>query len=115
MPERGISHISGVPFLHIIVASALTGDVDVVLTNKIRVIDAWAVGTGTGGVADTVQVKNGATAITDALDMNVADTTVVRAGTINDAQHEIEEGGTLRVTGASAVNAIVYVLGVLAD
>jgi len=103
----------GFPVLHRINATALTGDVDVVLTHKTRVIEAWAVQTGgAGGVGDTVQVKNGATAITNALDLNVADNTIVRAGTIDDAQHEVAAAGTLRITGASAVNCIVYVLGI---
>jgi len=101
----------GLLVVHRITASALTGDVDVTLTHKTRVLDVWAVHTAAAGAGDTVQVKNAATAITDALDLNVADQTVVRAGTIDDAQHDIAAGGTLRVTGASAVDAEVYVLG----
>ena len=83
-----------------------------VLTHKTRVVEVWAVATALGGVGDTVQVKNGANVISNALDMNVADTTVVRAGTLDDAQWQIAAGGTLRVTGASAVNAEVFVLGI---
>jgi hypothetical protein len=102
----------GIPVVYRINAVALTGDVDITLPYKTRIIDAWAVGTATGGAGDTVQVKNASSAITNAIDMNVADNTIVRAGTINDANHEIAKGGTLRVTGASAVNAIVYVKGI---
>jgi len=101
----------GIPVIHRINAVALTGDVDVVLVNKTRVIEVWAVHTAVAGVGDTITVKNGANAITNALDFNVADQTVVRATTIDDAFHEIAAGGTLRITGASAVDAIVYVMG----
>ncbi len=99
----------GILLLYRILATTLTGDVDVVVDEKIRVVDVWAVATAAGGASDTITVKNGATAITNALDLNVSDKTVVRAGTIDDAQHEIDAAGTLRVTGASGANAQVYV------
>lgn len=104
--------IGGIPVLFRITANALTGDVDVVSTHKIRVLDVWCVATAAGGAADTIIVKNGATAITNAIDMNVSDKVVVRAGTIDDAQHEIAAAGTLRVSGASAVTCEVYVLAI---
>lgn len=108
--------IGGVPVLHRIdIPDAATGDVDVVLTHKTRVVEAWAVKTGgAGGAANTVQVKNGATAITDAMSINIADTLIVRAASIDDAQHEIAAAGTLRVTRTKAggnAACIVYVLG----
>lgn len=109
--------IGGVPVIHRIdVADGATGDVDVTLTHKTRVINAWLVKTaGAGGASDTITVKNGSTAITDAMSINVADKVVVRAGTIDDAQHEIAAAGTLRITRtkASAANVacIVYVEG----
>lgn len=106
----------GVPVIFKFTATTLTGDVDIVMVSKVRVVDVWAVKTtGAGGAGDTVQVKNSSTAITNALDMNVADTTVVRVGTINDAQHTIEAGGTMRVTGASAVSAEVYVSAIISE
>lgn len=101
--------VGGVPIVFRINAAALTGDVDVVMTHKVRIIDAWCVATAAGGASDTITVKNGATAITNAMDLNVSDNVIVRAGTIDDAQHEIDAAGTLRISGASAVNAIVYV------
>lgn len=109
--------IGGIPVVHRIdIADGVTADVDVVLTHKTRVIDAYLVKTGgAGGGSDTIQVKNGATAITNAMDINVADTTVVRAGTIDDAQHEIAAAGTLRITrtkaSANNVACVVYVVG----
>ena len=110
--------IGGIPVMHrVAVADGATADVDVVLTHKTLVTDVWLVKTGgAGGANDTIQVKNGANAITDAMDINVADQVVVRAGTIDDARHEIAAGGTLRVTrtkvAAANVACTVYVLGV---
>lgn len=104
--------IGAIPVVHRVLCTSLTGDVTVVLTHKTRIIDVWAVSTGTGGAGDTVIVKNVATAVTDTMDLNVADKAVVRALTIDDAQHEVAAGANLVVSGASAVNAQVYILGV---
>lgn len=101
----------GIPVVFRLAAVALTGDVNITVPYKVRVVDAWAVATAAGAAGDTVQVKNGANAITNALDFGAAaDQDVVRAADIDDANHEIAAAGTLRVTGASAVNAIVYVM-----
>jgi hypothetical protein len=102
----------GIPVVYRITASALTGDVDVVLDHKIRVIDVVCVATAAGGASDTITVKSTGNAITNAIDLNVSDKVVVRAGTIDDAYHEIAAAGTLRVSGASAVNAEVYVYAI---
>jgi hypothetical protein len=103
----------------ITVADGATADIDVVVDHKIRVIDVVVIKTvAAGGAGDAITVKNGATAITDAIDINAADKTVKRAGTIDDAQYEIAAGGTLRVTRtkASANNVacevVVYALKV---
>lgn len=110
--------IGGLPVLHrVAVADGATGDVDVTLTHKTLVTDVWLVKTaGAGGASDTITVKNGTTAITDAMDINVADKAVVRAGTIDDAQYAISAGGTLRVTrtkaSANNVACVVFVLGI---
>lgn len=113
--------IGGLPVLHRInIAGGAAGNTDVVLTHKTRVLDVWAVHTGGAGEAgDTIRVHNGAAgAITDAMDWSGADTALVRAANIDDAQHEIAAGGTLRVTTTDAdagndVGAgVVYVLGI---
>jgi hypothetical protein len=90
------------------------GDVDVIVPEKLRVIDARFVKTSATGVgsAKTVTLKKAAVAITNALDIAVADTTVVRAGTIDDASHTIAEGGILRASVATTgqdASGILYV------
>lgn len=81
------------------VAAGATGNVDTVLAHKSRVIDAWLVKrTGAGGGAGTIQIFNGASAITDAMSINVADQVIVRATTLDDAAYEIAAAGTLRIT-----------------
>jgi len=110
--------VGGIPVLHrFTIPAGVTGDVDFVLTHKTLVTDVWLVKTAAaGGGAGTIQAKNGATAITNAMSIDVADTTVVRAGTIDDAQHEIAAAGTLRFTrtrtASSDESVIAYVLGV---
>jgi len=110
--------IGGVPVLHRVdVAAGATGDVDTVLTHKTRVINSWLVKTAAnGGGAGTIQVKNGANAITDAMSINVNDQSVVIAATIDDAQHEIAAGGTMRITrtrtSSTSEACTVYVSGV---
>jgi len=108
---------SGIPVLHRIdIAAGANGDTDVVISLKTRVIDAWLILTGAGVTSNTLAVKNGANAITDAMDSSGSDKALVRAATIDDAQHEIAASGTLRVTGAGGASmaaATVYVLGVI--
>lgn len=107
--------VGGIPVLHQInIADAVSGDTDVVLTHKTRIIDAWVVLTAAGDAGNTYTVKNAGNAITDAITPGAADTTLKRAAQINDANHEIAAAGSLRVSharigGSSA--AIVYVLG----
>lgn len=104
-----INVIGGIPVIFRITCAALTGDIDVVMTNKVRVIDARAIATAAGGAGDTITVGNGATPITNAMDLNVADNTLVRAASINDAAWDIAAAGTLRITGVSGATAEVVV------
>ena len=108
--------IGGVPVVHRIdITAGALGDTDVILTHKTRVIDAWLILRGTGVATTTLTVKNGATAITNAMAASGADKDLVRAASIDDAQHEIAAAGTLRVTSATGVtqpDATVYVVGV---
>lgn len=108
--------IGAVPVLHRIdLAAGAIGDTDVVLTHKTRVIDAYLVLRGAGVASTTLQVKNGANAITNAMAASGSDQAIVRAGSLDDAYWEIAAGGTLRVTSASGATqpaATVFVLGV---
>ena len=92
--------IGGIPVLHRIdVAAGATGNVDVTLTYKTRVTDVHLVKrSAAGGGAGTIQVFNGANAITNAMSIDVADQIIVRPTTLDDAYWEIAAAGTLRVT-----------------
>jgi hypothetical protein len=111
------------PGLPVVFVVAITGgaaaDTDITIVGKHRVIDAWAQHTGGAGEAsDTIQVKNGANAITDAMDWSGADNVIVRAASIDDANSEIADSGTLRVTttdddaGDDVGAGVVYVLAI---
>jgi hypothetical protein len=106
----------GVPivFRHTLTSGA-DGNQDIVVTPKVRVIDAWLVMKGAGTAGSLVTVKNGSTAISNALDVSAkSDKDLVRFASIDDAQHEISAGGTLRLskasTGGDFPGAEVYVL-----
>jgi len=103
----------------IAIAGGAAADTDITIDGKHRVIDAWAQHTGGAGEAsDTIQVKNAGNAITDAMDWSGADNVIVRATEINDANSEIADSGTLRVTttdddaGDDVGAGIVYVLAI---
>ena len=110
--------VGGLPVLHRFdIAAGATGDVDFVLTHKTRVVDCWLIKrTAAGGGAGTIQVKNGANAISSTMTIDVADNTVTRTTEINDANHEIAAAGTLRIsrtrTASTDESCTVYVSGV---
>lgn len=109
--------VGGIEVAHRIdVADGVTADIDVVLTHKTLITQIEVIKkAGAGGADDTITVKNGATAITDAMSLNVADKTIVRPTTIDDAQMTIAAAGTLRVTrtkvAAANVACLVIVRG----
>lgn len=108
--------IGGIPVMfRIDLAAGALADTDVIMTHKVRIIDAFLILRGGGVVNTTLQVKNAGNAITDAMAASGADTTLVRAATIDDANYEIAAAGTLRVTsatGATQPAATVYVLAI---
>lgn len=107
--------IGAIPVLHRIdIAAGALAAKNVVLTHKTRVVDAWVVLRGAGVATTLLTVGNGASAITNGMDVSGADTSLVRAANIDDANHEIAAGGSLRVTtsvGATQPACTVYVLG----
>lgn len=107
--------IGGIPVIHRInITAGSIGNTDITLTHKTHVADVWLVLKGAGVETTTLQVKNGANAITDAMAASGSDQALVRAASIDDAYNEIAAGGTLRVTsatGATQPAAVVYVLG----
>lgn len=106
--------IGGIPLIfQIDIAAGALAAKNVVMTHKIRVIDAWLVLTGAGVATTTIVVGNGANAITDVMAASGSDGDLVRAATIDDDYHEIIATGSLRVTsetGATQPDCIVYVL-----
>ncbi len=105
--------VGGIPVvLNIAIADGVTADKDIVLTHKTEILEVVVQKRGAaGGASDTIQLKNTADAITNALDINVADKTIVRPGTIDDAFSTIAAAGTLRITmtKASAENTACQV------
>lgn len=108
--------VVGVPGLIRINVADATGDTDVVMEHKVRVLDAWFRNSGIAAHAatDTVQLKNGADAITDAIAKTATVNAVKRAATINPTYEEIAAGGTMRVAATKTTNVAgtMYVLAV---
>lgn len=108
--------VGGIPVLFRINIADASADTDVVMTHKVRVLDAWFRSSGIAAHAanDTVQLKNGANAITDAIAKTATVNSLVRAGTISPTYEEIAAAGTLRVTAVKDTNVAgtMYVLAV---
>lgn len=108
--------IGGLPLTFMIpIAAGALGNTDVVMTHKVRILDAYLILRGAGIATTTLQIFNGANAITDAMAASGSDTDIVRAATIDDAHYEIDAAGTLRVTsatGATQPDALIVVTAV---
>lgn len=106
-PGTLVTHLIAIP-------DAATGDVDVVITDKIEVLDVVCQKRAGAGAGNTMQIKNGANVISNAIACDT-DNTITRAGTIDDANSVIAAGGTLRVTATRAAGtrtALVTVIGI---
>ena len=91
---------AGVPHEYVFdFADAATADYDLVMTRDFELTDVLVQKRGAaGGAANTVQVKNNASAITDAMVLNIADTTLARPLTIDDANGFILKTRNLRIS-----------------
>lgn len=94
----------GIPVVfEFVIGDAATGDIDIVVGRKVRVKDITCIKRNGAGAANTMQVKKGATAISDAIACAV-DNAVTHAATIDDAGgvNVLDAGDTLRVTATRA-------------
>lgn len=111
------STTAGIPVLYSVTTpGGATATTSIVVAQKITVIDAWIVNQAAGGASDTLQIKNGSTALTDAMDANKSANVITRAATIDPAQRVINAGGTLAFTetdgaGSNSPAISCYVLG----
>lgn len=97
-------------YLRVPVGNAST-NISVVAPCDLEIISARAIKTAAnGGAGDLVQVFNGVTAVTDALDLNVVDTTIVFAATINDAVSSFAEGDVITVDPTDVTNPTCILL-----
>lgn len=97
------------------IAAGALATKNLIMTHKIRVIDAWLHLDGAGVATTTLQLLNGVTAITDAMAASGAIKAVVRCAQIDATQQDIAAGGTLAVvsaTGATQPAATLFVLGI---
>ena len=108
--------IGGIPVLHRVAIADASADTDTVLTHKTRVTRFDFLNTGIAAHAanDTVQLKNVATAITDAVAKTATVNRLVTALTYDPAQVEIAAGAIMRITAVKDTNVagVAYVYGV---
>lgn len=86
-------------------------DYDIVLKRKMQVIDI-VVGKSVAGAGNTVTVKKGATAISNAIAADT-DKAITRAGTIDPAQSTLNVGDTLRVSAHRAAGSMLATVTVI--
>ena len=94
-----------------------TNDVDILMTHKVEVIDAWTVNVDGGTTGDTITVQNVTTDITNAIDVNAIGFTQVRSNFITTSTSVISAGTNLRIrqvdgAGGDSPRVDVYVLAI---
>lgn len=98
--------IAGLTLTRIITVADASADTDTLLTFKERIIKFEFLNTGIGAHAtlDTVQLKNVATAITDAVAKTATVNALVKAATYDPAQVVVAAGAILRITAVKNTN-----------
>ena len=109
--------IGGVPVVFRADLADASGDVDIVSTHKVRILDAVVRARGTNGAnANTVQIFNGANALSDAMALqNKSSGDLIRAASLVVAQQDIAAGGTLKITSTKAggdCTATIYITAI---
>lgn len=97
-----VGMLVGIP---VATSGSVTADFDTVVEDKFEVVDVTCRKDG-AGAANTITVKNGTTAISDAIAF-ATDKAVTRVGTIDTASNVIAAGGTLRVTATRSAGTVV--------
>lgn len=109
-----LAHLAGQPIeLELDIADVASDDYDVAVDESLELVDVTVIKNG-ASAGGTLTVKNGATAITDAI-VAAVDKVVTRVGTIDRAQSTIPAGGTLRFSvnrgaGSGAMKVIASLL-----
>lgn len=102
--------VAGLEIIHDITIADATGDTTLVVAFKFRVTSVSVLKTtANGGAGDTVTVKNGSTAITNAISLNAVAKTLVPTTTLDPAQTDVLAGGTLTVTAAKSTSVACQV------
>jgi hypothetical protein len=95
------------------ITGSVTADVDIVMLTKFEVVRVDCLKRNGAGAANTMQIKSGANAISNAIACAVDDT-LTSSGTLDDTYSTIAAGGTLRLSGvraAGTLDALVTVYG----
>ena len=93
------SVIGGSPILFSIdTPGGATGNVDVVMTHRVKILDILVINRAAGTASDTLQVLNTALPITNAMDVNKADNVPTRPALIEHLNQVIPATGILRIT-----------------
>lgn len=110
------NQIGGIPVVHVIAIADASGNTDVTLTHKTKILFAGFKNTGIGAHAtlDTIQLVNVTNAITAAVPKTATVNAVVTFPTLLETYDTIAAGTVLRVTAAKNTNAActVFVIGI---
>jgi len=102
--ESASTYDAILPFvLRVVVPNAST-NILVAAPCALRIVDMWAIAKANGAAGDLVQVFNGGTGVSAALDLQGADQAIVRAASIDDSVNEFAAGATITVDPTSATD-----------